>query len=104
MARADHPDSAGSQFFICLSREGTARLDGQYASFGYVVDGAETIDAIASVELADIQRGRAVSPPVIQRAELVPSPPRIPGIGRADRRVSREEPAPAPRPGGRVPR
>ena len=39
MARSDDPDSNGSQFFICLSREGTARLDGQYCAFGYAVDG-----------------------------------------------------------------
>ncbi|HWB19633.1 MAG TPA: peptidylprolyl isomerase, partial [Phycisphaerales bacterium] len=42
MARSDDPDSAGSQFFICLSREGTSRLNGQYCSFGYVIDGAKT--------------------------------------------------------------
>jgi peptidyl-prolyl cis-trans isomerase B (cyclophilin B) len=105
MARADHPDSAGSQFFICLSRAGTARLDGQYAAFGYAVDGAETIVTIADTELADVSTGRAVSPPVIERAERVPAPPRIPGEGRPDRRVTHEPPQPVePRHPGRVPR
>ncbi|MBY0308986.1 MAG: peptidylprolyl isomerase, partial [Phycisphaerales bacterium] len=42
MARADDPDTAGSQFFVCLSREGTARLDGSYAAFGVVTRGIET--------------------------------------------------------------
>src|SRR5262249_45879024 len=35
MARLeDQPNSAGSQFFICLSREGTVQLDGRFAAFG----------------------------------------------------------------------
>ena len=84
MARADHPDSAGSQFFICLSRAGTARLDGQYCAFGYAVLGAETIRAIADVELADVARGRPVDPPVVEEARLVPAPSRRPGAGRPD--------------------
>jgi peptidyl-prolyl cis-trans isomerase B (cyclophilin B) len=84
MARADHPDSAGSQFFICLSRAGTARLDGQYCAFGYAVEGARTIQAIAAVELADVAAGRPVDPPVVVRAELVGAPPRTPGAGRPD--------------------
>jgi len=37
MARDTEPDTAGSQFFICLSREETARLDGQYSAFGQMV-------------------------------------------------------------------
>lgn len=105
MARADHPDSAGSQFFFCLSREGTARLDGQYCSFGYAVSGAEVIVAIAEAELADVPRGKPAPPaPIIHRTELAPAPPRVPGEGRPDRRVSREEPPPPPRPTGRIPR
>ncbi len=35
MARADDPDSAGSQWFIALDRQETARLDGQYCAFGW---------------------------------------------------------------------
>ncbi len=101
MARADHPDSAGSQFFICLSREGTARLDGQYCAFGCAVAGADTIRAIASVKLADAAAGRPEDPPVIQWAELVPAPSRVPGLGRPDlplsEQKSEEPPAPPPR-------
>lgn len=108
MARGDEPHSAGSQFFICLSREGTARLDGQYAAFGYAVDGARTIVSIADVELADIAAGRPARPPVIQRATLLPAPPRIIGTGRPDQRVTLEEiqpPSAAPEPEPRrVPR
>ena len=88
MARADDPDSAGSQFFFCLSRDGTARLDGQYCAFGNAVDGAATIRAIAEVELADVSTGRPQDPPVILAAVVVNAPPRTPGTGRPDRPVS----------------
>jgi len=37
MARASHPDSAGSQFYICLKR--MSQLDGKYTVFGQVVKG-----------------------------------------------------------------
>ena len=47
MARAMHPDSAGSQFFI-MHADGT-NLDGQYAAFGMVLGGIENVDVIASV-------------------------------------------------------
>jgi peptidyl-prolyl cis-trans isomerase B (cyclophilin B) len=104
MARSDDPDSNGSQFFFCLSREGTARLDGQYCSFGYAVDGAATIKAIAEVELADIAAGRPVKPPMINNAALVPAPPRTPGSGRPDARVTLQSIKKEEKPTGRVPR
>ena len=44
MARAMHPDSAGSQFFIMVAD--APHLDGQYASFGKVIEGMEVADAI----------------------------------------------------------
>ncbi len=47
MARAQDPDSAGSQFFIM--HEDAPHLDGQYAAFGKVVSGMEVVDEIASV-------------------------------------------------------
>ena len=47
MARSTSPDSASSQFFICHAD--STFLDGQYAAFGAVVEGIETVDAIASV-------------------------------------------------------
>ncbi|MBU5227758.1 peptidylprolyl isomerase [Clostridium senegalense] len=48
MARAQDPDSAGSQFFIM--HETAAHLDDQYAAFGKVVEGLEVVDKIANVE------------------------------------------------------
>ncbi|MBR0295473.1 MAG: peptidylprolyl isomerase [Bacilli bacterium] len=47
MARAMHPDSAGSQFFIM--HKDAPHLDGSYAAFGKVIEGIEVVDAIASV-------------------------------------------------------
>lgn len=44
MARAMHPDSAGSQFFIMVAD--APHLDGQYASFGKVIEGMEVADEI----------------------------------------------------------
>lgn len=42
MARSNQPNSASSQFFICY--EDVTYLDGQYAAFGKVVEGMETVD------------------------------------------------------------
>ncbi|MCR5822911.1 MAG: peptidylprolyl isomerase [Lachnospiraceae bacterium] len=48
MARAMHPDSAGSQFFIMHAD--APHLDGGYAAFGKVTEGLEAVDRIASVD------------------------------------------------------
>lgn len=48
MARSKNPDSAGSQFFIM--HKDAPHLDGQYAAFGKVVEGIETVDKIAAVK------------------------------------------------------
>ena len=47
MARAMDPNSAGSQFFIM--HETSPHLDGQYASFGKIVEGLDIVDKIAGV-------------------------------------------------------
>jgi peptidyl-prolyl cis-trans isomerase B (cyclophilin B) len=47
MARAYDPNSASSQFFIMHAD--APHLDGQYAAFGHVVEGMETVDEIAAV-------------------------------------------------------
>ena len=49
MARAQHPDSAGSQFFIMHAD--APHLDGQYAAFGKVIEGMETVDKIAETNV-----------------------------------------------------
>ncbi len=45
-------DTAGSQFFICLSTNYCRQLDGQYAAFGRVISGMDTVDEIASARVA----------------------------------------------------
>ncbi|MBS6864338.1 MAG: peptidylprolyl isomerase [Oscillospiraceae bacterium] len=47
MARAQDPNSAGSQFFIMHAD--APHLDGDYAAFGHVVEGMEVVDEIAAV-------------------------------------------------------
>jgi peptidyl-prolyl cis-trans isomerase B (cyclophilin B) len=48
MARAQDPDSAGSQFFICMGAQ--PFLDGQYTVFGQVVEG---LDVVYQIEVGD---------------------------------------------------
>lgn len=55
MARAMHPDSAGSQFFIM--HQDAPHLDGQYAAFGTVIEGMDVVD-----EIADCDTDRADRP------------------------------------------
>lgn len=50
MARTPDPNSAGSQFFICLSRERTKNLDKQYTIFGKVVEGLDVVEALGKVQ------------------------------------------------------
>ena len=45
MARAQHPDSAGSQFFIM--HKASPYLDGAYAAFGKVIEGMDVVNEIA---------------------------------------------------------
>lgn len=48
MARAQNPDSANSQFFICL--DDARFLDGQYTVWGEVIEGMEHVDALPKGE------------------------------------------------------
>lgn len=48
MARGPDPNSAGSQFYICLKE--LPNLDGKYVIFGKTIKGMETVDKIAQVE------------------------------------------------------
>ena len=74
MARTSDPNSAGSQFFICLSRAGTRSLDNQYTVFGKTADqpSLDTVLKIGKVETdhADrpvkevkINKGRVIETP-----------------------------------------
>ena len=48
MARAMHPDSAGSQFFIM--HKNAPHLDGAYAAFGKVTEGMDVVNQIAETD------------------------------------------------------
>ncbi|MCL1804765.1 MAG: peptidylprolyl isomerase [Clostridiales bacterium] len=57
MARSGRPDSAGSQFFIMVDE--ASHLDGQYAAFGKVLSGMETVDAIVHTPRGEMDRPQA---------------------------------------------
>ena len=64
MARSQFYNSASSQFFICHAN--AYFLDGQYAAFGKVVEGMDTVD-----KLANVRTGRNDRPIVEQRMKRV---------------------------------
>ncbi len=66
MARSSDPDSAGSQFFIVHAD--AKFLDGQYAAFGRVVSGMETVDEIAAVNTDSSDRPK--TPQVMKKVTL----------------------------------
>ncbi|MDI6792199.1 MAG: peptidylprolyl isomerase [bacterium] len=70
MARSNDPNSAGSQFFICVA---PARfLDGQYTAFGEVVEGMEVADQI--VNLPRDPRDNPLQPAVMKKVYITTSP------------------------------
>ncbi len=60
MARSQEPDSASSQFFICY--DDASFLDGQYAAFGKVIEGMETVDGFLDVERSFNSMGEQAVP------------------------------------------
>jgi peptidyl-prolyl cis-trans isomerase B (cyclophilin B) len=57
MARSQHQNSGGSQFFICLGAQ--PALDAQYTVFGQTVSGMEVVNAIVP---GDIMREVIIRP------------------------------------------
>ena len=66
MARAYHPDSAGSQFFIM--HETSPHLDGQYAAFGKVIEGMDVVNGIACTPTGFNDRPR--TPQVMEKVTV----------------------------------
>ena len=66
MARAQAPDSAGSQFFIM--HKDSPHLDGEYAAFGMVIDGMDVVDAIASAP-RNMMTNKPKKPQVVANGE-----------------------------------
>ena len=50
IARSGDPNSAGSQFFICLGRPKCRHLDGEYTAFGQVVEGMDIVEKLGATE------------------------------------------------------
>ena len=72
MARGQHDDSAGSQFFIM--HKDTPFLDGKYSAFGRLVPGTHSLDAldyVASLETDDRDVPLDVSAATIQKVEVI---------------------------------
>jgi cyclophilin family peptidyl-prolyl cis-trans isomerase len=70
MARASDPNSAGSQFFVCLDYKQTQQLDHNYTAFGKVIEGMDAVKKIAAAPLADPENGKPTTPQVIQKVEV----------------------------------
>lgn len=87
MARDTDPNTNGSQVFICLSREGTARLDGRYTAFGHAVSGSDVIQAIGA---SPVNGDKPIDPPILLSARLIDAPP----FGLGPRPVTRPAPPP----------
>ncbi len=67
MARSANPNSASSQFFIM--HQDAPYLDGQYAAFGTMVSGFETLDEIANV--ATDHRDKPIKSQIIKKVNIV---------------------------------
>jgi len=71
MARAGHPDSAGTQFFVV--HKDAFMLDGQYAAFGMMLEGFDVLDRIAGVSTGSSRDGNPpVEPQIIESVTVIP--------------------------------
>ena len=71
MARSSHPDSAGSQFFIC---HGDAKfLDRQYTAFGELVKGDDVLERIATVPTGGPEKSTPAERVAIEGIRIVPA-------------------------------
>jgi peptidyl-prolyl cis-trans isomerase B (cyclophilin B) len=74
MARGPDPDSAGSQFFICLAP--VHRLDHQYTTFGKLIKGQDVLDKIGDTAVTRNSMGEPSKPTkrvVIESIKIVPA-------------------------------
>lgn len=70
--RSEFANSAGSQFFICLTREKTQTLDRKFTSFGQIVSGLEVMKQMGEVPVEDTVSHRPVNPPKLQKVVIRP--------------------------------
>jgi peptidyl-prolyl cis-trans isomerase B (cyclophilin B) len=69
MARANDPNSAGSQFFICLDYTRTRQLDRKYTAFGYVTSGFDVVKAIGAVQ-TNPENDKPLQPVTVDKVEV----------------------------------
>lgn len=60
MARSSHPDSAGSQFFVCFGP--ATSLDNKYTAFGKVIDGMDVLAKLEKVQVTAARSGERSKP------------------------------------------
>lgn len=70
MARTNDPNSATSQFFICLDDSTAGILDGNYAAFGCIVEGMDVIDKVRD-ETPESDRLPVSQQPVIEYIKVI---------------------------------
>jgi peptidyl-prolyl cis-trans isomerase B (cyclophilin B) len=75
MPRPEYANSAGSVFFICLDPKKTRRLDHRYTAFGQVVDGLDTVDAIAKLPVGGATGDIPTNAPPIKSLTVLPVTP-----------------------------
>jgi dolichyl-diphosphooligosaccharide--protein glycosyltransferase len=72
MARAQDPNSAGSQFFIVLGdNASTKSLDGKYSVFGRVISGMDVVDKIAALQTIGGSGPDSTQPANIEQARIL---------------------------------
>ena len=74
LAREPDPDSAGSQFFVCLAP--VTRLDHQYTTFGKLIKGDEVLEKIGSTPVTRNSMGENSKPTkrvMINKIDIVPA-------------------------------
>ena len=74
MARGPDPDSAGSQFFICLAP--VHRLDHQYTTFGKLIKGDDVLDKIGNTPVTRNSSGEMSKPSkrvTVEKIDIVPA-------------------------------
>ena len=73
MARTSDPNSAGSQFFVCLDYAQTQQLDNKYTTFGKVVDGMAAVNQIGGTPTGE--GDKPTTPQTIDQAQVLPVTP-----------------------------
>ena len=86
MARSQSPDSAGSQFYICL--EDTPHLDGNYAAFGRVIEGVKVVDQLRQGD--KMETVRLIEKSILTKISIQSSVSALPADGESTAEIKLE--------------